>query len=242
MWPFKKAVSGLRDSGLFEGFTDWHSHILPGVDDGIKTMEDSLAVLQEYENMGFKRVWLTPHIMEDFPNETSYLKERFQELKNNWKGNLEIKLAAENMLDTLFEERLEKNDFLPIGDEGSHLLVETSYYTPPYAMDEMLEKARKAGYHLILAHPERYRYMDEKDYKRLKGEGLFFQMNVLSLVGGYGETARKKAEWLLANSMIDVLGTDVHRLKAMTEGIKMKPSKKDHLERLTNVARTGGIN
>lgn len=201
----------MKDSGIFEGFTDWHSHILPGVDDGIKTMEDALQVLKEYEKLGFKKVWLTPHIMEDYPNETENLKKRFEELKSNWTGNVELGLASENMLDNTFEERLEKNDFLPIGEDGDHLLVETSYYTPPYAMDEMLEEARKKGYNIILAHPERYRYMDEKDYKKLKEQGILFQMNLLSLVNAYGETAKKKADWLLSKDMINFFGSDIHQ-------------------------------
>lgn len=219
MWPFKKKIS-LLDTGIFEGFTDWHSHILPGVDDGIKTMEDALAVLEAYEKLGFKKIWLTPHIMEDYPNTTEDLKKRFEELKSNWKGNVEIALASENMLDTLFEERLEKNDFLPIGEDNDHLLVETSYYTPPFAMDEMLEETRKKGYNLILAHPERYRYMEEKDYKKLKDMGIKFQMNLLSLVGAYGEQGKKKAEWLLERGMIDFFGTDVHKLESITHHVQ----------------------
>ena len=214
MWPFKKKIS-LAETGIFEGFTDWHSHILPGVDDGIKTMEEALEVLEEYQRIGFKKIWLTPHIMEDYPNTTEDLKIRFEELKTNWRGNLEIDLASENMLDNLFEERLEKNDFLPIGDSKDHLLVETSYYTPPYAMDDMLEGARKKGYNLILAHPERYRYMEEKEYRSLKEKGVKFQINLLSLVGAYGEPAQKKAEWLFNKKMVDLFGTDIHKLTSM---------------------------
>lgn len=212
MGLFSKKKS-LVDTGVFQGFTDWHSHILPGVDDGIQTMEESLAVLEEYERLGFKKVWLTPHIMEDYPNDTEDLKKRYEELRAKWKGNIELALAAENMLDNLFEERLENNDFLPIGENGDHLLVETSYYTPPYSMDDMLEGARKKGYYLILAHPERYRYMEEKDYKKLKEAGMKFQMNLLSLTGAYGESAKKKAEWLLSKDMVDFFGTDIHKLE-----------------------------
>lgn len=221
MWPLGKKKISLKDSGIFEGFIDWHSHILPGVDDGIQTMEEALSVLEEYERLGFKKVWLTPHIMEDYPNETADLRSKFEELKATWKGNVEIALASENMLDNKFEERLECNDFLPIGEGGDYLLVETSYYTPPYAMEEMLDRARAKGYHLILAHPERYRYMEEKDYKKYKEQGLLFQMNLLSLVGAYGETARKKAEWLLSHDMIDFLGTDVHRLNTIANNIQL---------------------
>lgn len=235
MWPFK-SIKSLKDSGMFNGFTDWHSHILPGVDDGIKTIQDSLAALEAYEALGFKKVWLTPHIMEDYPNTTSELKDRFAELKELWKGDVEIKLAAENMLDSLFEERLENDDFLPIGDERRHLLVETSYYTPPYGMDETLQKIKAKGYFPVLAHPERYRYMDEKDYLRYKEDGILFQMNFLSLVGGYGETARKKAEWLLEKGMIDVTGSDIHKLASTLNFIEQSPKKKDALERIVTVA------
>lgn len=215
---FKKKIS-LKDSGIFEGFTDWHSHILPGVDDGIQTMEEAISVLEEYERLGFRKVWLTPHIMEDYPNETEDLKRKFEEIKSNWKGNLELSLASENMLDSLFEERLEKNDFLPIGKNKDHLLVETSYYTPPYVMDEMLDGAKKNGYNIILAHPERYRYMDEKDYRRLKKTGIKFQINILSLVGAYGDQAKKKAEWMLSNNMINFVGSDLHQLDSFLNHI-----------------------
>lgn len=235
MWPFK-SVKKLKESGLFNNFTDWHSHILPGVDDGIKTMEESLKVLEAYEGLGFKKVWLTPHVMEDYPNETAQLRDNYEELKELWKGDVEIKLASENMLDTLFEERLEKLDFLTIGEEGNHLLVETSYYTPPYGMEEMLEKTRAAGFFPILAHPERYRYMEEKDYAALKEKGILFQTNVLSLVGAYGEMAQKKAEWLLQKDMIDMAGTDVHNLATILNFIEHSPKKKDALERLVAIA------
>lgn len=242
MWPFKSKVKSLNESGIFQGFTDWHSHILPGVDDGVKTMEEALALLTEYERLGFKRIWLTPHIMEDYPNEPEQLLKRFEELKSRWKGKTEIKLAAEHMLDNLFEQRIEEKNVLPIGDAGTHILVETSYYTPPYGMDEMLEKTRKAGFFPILAHPERYRYMEEKDYKKLKEDGVFFQLNLLSLTGGYGETAKKKAEWLLKNKMIDIAGSDVHKLNAVLAHIDRAPGSNGVLQELLNVVRSPALN
>lgn len=235
MWPFK-SVKSLKESGIFNGFTDWHSHILPGVDDGIKTMEDSLSVLKTYEDLGFKRVWLTPHIMEDFPNTPDELKQKFEELQKAWSGNVEIKLAAENMLDSLFEERLKEGKLLPLGEDGNHLLVETSYYTPPMNMRELLERIKGVGYYPVLAHPERYRYMEESDYRELKDKDIKFQMNFVSLVGGYGETARKKAEWLLDHDMIDLIGSDLHRLGATVEMMNQAPRKNKHLEKLSRIA------
>ena len=167
MWFFRKKQT-LEESGFFRGFTDWHSHILPGVDDGVQTMEEALQILSEYERLGVKEVWLTPHIMEDIPNTSSRLRERFGELQSAYTGNVILHLAAENMLDSLFEERLAQNDFLPIGSEGNHLLVETSYFNPPMDMYELLERIKQKGYNIILAHPERYLYMSESDYRKLQ--------------------------------------------------------------------------
>ena len=125
MWSFNKRIS-LKDSGIFQGFTDWHCHLLPDVDDGVQTIDESLQLLSFYEQLGIKEVWLTPHVMEDMPNTTKELKERFMELKATYRGSIMLYLATENMLDNLFEERLAKNDVLPLGKDGKHLLVETS--------------------------------------------------------------------------------------------------------------------
>lgn len=234
MWPFK-SVKSIKESGALNGFTDCHSHILPAVDDGIATMEDSLAALHAYEELGVRRVWLTPHIMEDVPNTTAALRARFEELRKEWTGKVEIRLAAENMLDNLFETRLEEKDLLPIGEDGNHILVETSYYNPPLGMDRMLDKIKSAGFFPVLAHPERYRYMDKKQYMKLKDKGIFFQMNYISLVGGYGETARAKAEWLLEHGMIDVAGSDIHHLSTVLGCIEDSPKKNSYLSALLDV-------
>lgn len=242
MWPFKKHIDTLRQTGLLQNITDWHSHILPGVDDGIKTMEDAIKVLEFYDSIGIRSIWLTPHIMEDYPNETQKLKERFEELKKNWKGDVHLNLAAENMMDTLFEERLEKGDLLPIGKSKTHLLVETSYFNPPIGMDKIIDNIFKAGYYPLLAHPERYRYMDDDDYRKLRDKGVKFQLNYVSVVGGYGETARKRAEWLLKNNMIDVVGSDVHRLSSITSMIDKSASNSNINIMLQRVAQYGNIN
>lgn len=235
IWPFKKRVPSLRKSGFANGFTDWHSHILPGVDDGISSMEKALEVLKAYEALGVKRVWLTPHIMEDYPNETAELQKRFAELSLEYDGPIRLDLAAENMLDSLFETRLEQKDFLPIGDQANHLLVETSYFSPPMNFDELIDAVKVAGYYPLLAHPERYRYMGERDYKDLRKRGVAFQMNYLSLVGMYGETARKKAEWMLREGMYDVTGSDLHRLSSYQKFLDKAPTKSDTLTQMLDV-------
>ena len=107
MWLFHKTTV-LSRSGLLKGMVDCHSHLLPGVDDGVQSMEESLQILREMEQQGIRRVWLTPHIMEDIPNETLALQRKFRELLQQYRGAVELKLAAEYMLDNLFEERLER--------------------------------------------------------------------------------------------------------------------------------------
>lgn len=236
MWLFKnKKPESLKDSGILSGVTDWHSHVLPGVDDGFQNMDDSIALLRHFDQLGVKTLWLTPHIMEDYPNSTEKLKIKFEELKKAWDGNVKLRLASENMLDELFQERLAKRDLLPIGYNADHLLVETSYFSAPMGFDKMIDSIMSAGYYPLLAHPERYTYMNEKDYTRLREKGVRMQMNYVSLVGGYGETSRKKAIWLLQNGCIDLIGSDVHRLASNQSLIEKAPDKKEHLELLKSV-------
>ena len=216
--------------------TDWHSHILPGVDDGFKTLEESLEALDFMEKQGVRNLWLTPHVMEDCPNETSDLQKKFEELKLAYSGKITLHLAAENMLDALFEERMDKDDFLPIGENGNFLLVETSYFNPPMNMTRILEQVKSMGYHPLLAHPERYRYMDEKDYVRLKEMGVRFQANYFSLVGAYGNTARKKLEWMLKKDMVNVIGSDLHRLKALQHVLEARPQKRKAFDAMCALA------
>ena len=110
MWfSLKKS---LADQGVFHSFTDNHSHILPGVDDGVKTMDDALTILSAYEKCGMTEVWLTPHIQEFIPNTTQHLQERYAELKSAYTGALTLHLAAEYMLDNVFIERFETKDLL----------------------------------------------------------------------------------------------------------------------------------
>ncbi len=199
--------------GLLQGRTDWHCHILPGVDDGFKTMEDSLAALAAYERAGIKEVWLTPHIMEDIPNTTAGLRQRFTDLQLAYGGPLRLHLASENMMDPLFEERLAAGDLLPLSDK--RLLVETSYFNPPYDMDGLIAGVKSKGWYPLLAHPERYMYMDFKRYEALKADSIEFQLNITSLIGAYGPEVKAKAEKLLQAGMYEYSGTDLHRLSSL---------------------------
>jgi len=223
MWPFRKRHS-LADSGILRGFTDWHSHILPEVDDGVQTMDEALNVLALYERLGVNAVWLTPHIMEEVPNTTARLKERFGELKAAYKGPVRLHLAAEYMLDNLFRERLAAGDLLPLGEKADCLLVETSYYDPPMNLKTMLQDIRSAGYHPVLSHPERYLYTEEGDYAKWRTNWVRFQVNLLSLTGFYGEEVKKRARKIQARGWVDRWGTDLHSLQMLSSFLHLELS------------------
>lgn len=222
---FDRNIS-LKESGIFQGFTDWHCHLLPDVDDGVQTTEEALLILALYESLGIKEVWLTPHIMEDIPNSTDKLKFKFAEIQAAYQGNIELHLAAEYMLDHLFEERLRNNDLLPLGKDGNHLLVETSYFNPPMGLNNILLRIKSKGYIPVLAHPERYIYMSGNDYRQLKGIGIMFQLNLFSLAGSYGKSTKEKSKWMLKNRLYDLVGSDTHNVNHLEKIISNHISKK----------------
>lgn len=226
MWPFSSKYN-LQQTGIFDGWTDRHSHILPGVDDGIQTIKDSLAILSMYEQMGVKKVWLTPHIMEDCPNTPEKLKSRFEELKSAYQGNIRLFLAAENMMDGLFVKRLEQGILMPYGEQQNELLIETSYVQAPMGMEGILRDMQKAGYTPVLAHPERYLYMDDEKYETIKEMGVKYQLNITSLIGAYGKQVKERAEYLLTEGFYDYSGSDAHSFHAIQRTFEHKAIKKN---------------
>ena len=221
----------MSKSGLLACGTDHHSHILPGVDDGVETMEEALQILARYEQLGIKRLWLTPHIMEEVLNTPTKLRARLAQLQEAYKGNIELHLAAEYMMDGNLSRLLDDGEeLLPIGNAGKHLLVETSYFNPPMRLHQTLEQIKSLGYHPLLAHPERYMYMDESDYRQLHQNGVKFQLNLASLAGGYGSVVKKKALWLLQNSYYTICGSDLHCEDAIELITKCKLSEKEMAE------------
>ena len=231
---FKKRQS-ILESGLLGGAVDNHSHILYGLDDGVKTPEDSLAILRFLEEQGLSEVWFTPHIMEDVPNTTEGIRARFEELKAVYTGGLKFHLAAEYMIDTLFEKRLSENDLLMHGEDT--VLVETSSVAPPYNLWDVLEDMCRSGYRPLVAHPERYHYMDKSDYRRLHDMGCFLQMNLPSIVGFYGDSAQARALYLLDKGWYKMVGSDCHRFRAIRAQYDARELKKDTIQKLAPIMR-----
>ena len=217
---FIKGQKTLIERGILSGAVDRHSHILFGVDDGVATPQESLAVLEFMESIGVTDIWCTPHIMEDLPNQSEALKARFGELQNLYSGSVKLHLAAEYMLDNLFEERMETGDLLVMDDDV--LLVETSTMAAPYDLTGILRRIMSSGYRPLLAHPERCRFLSEKEYTAIRSMGVMFQLNLGSLSGYYGNTVRKKAEWLLSQGMYDAFGSDCHRLESIRRQYEKK--------------------
>lgn len=210
---FRKQKTSISDSGVLKGFCDCHTHLLPGVDDGVATIEQSLEVLAYMESQGVSEVWCTPHVMDDIPNPTELLLRKFEELKTAYKGPVKLNLAAEYMLDSEFETRLAEGDILKMWDDV--VLVETSTNIPPYNLLNLLENIMSKGYRPMLAHPERYRYMDVADYRHLREIGVYYQLNLSSVVGYYGETAANKALRLLREGSYYAVGSDCHKYSSI---------------------------
>ncbi len=222
------------ESDFLNGLTDFHSHILPSVDDGIRCMDDALQVLSEYENLGVKKVMFTPHIMEAFSkNNADYLRSEFAKFQSIYDGNIELDLAAEYMLDYEFEKHLHDDNMLTLWD--NYLLVETSYILPPMNLEYTLKSIQSKGYYVVLAHPERYGYMREKDLKALKDNGVLFQMNLLSLSGYYGKHAKDRAIYLLENDMYNLIGSDIHNLEVFQNWAKQIMVKPKQLKMLQKI-------
>lgn len=199
----------------FEVHVDLHSHLIPGIDDGVKSMEESLEILRFFARMGYRKVITTPHAYaERHPNTTAQIREAFATFYPAISAAglpLQLECAAEYYLNEHFLESLKKGEKpLTVGD--TYVLVETGFYTKPLMTDEVLFCLGQMGYTMILAHPERYAYAAEDPswLARLKQRGVKMQMNLTSLVGHYGPEVQKTAATLLKKNWIDFLGSDIH--------------------------------
>jgi len=196
---------------------DIHSHLIPKIDDGSQSIEESLTLLKGLEALGYEKLIITPHIMSDsYQNDATNIGQGLQQLRELVKNeNLSLKLeaGAEYYLDDAFLTALKKPDVMSIA--GKYILFESSYISKPWQMEEMIFAIGEAGYQPILAHPERYRYIQDpqQEYGRWKELGVLFQVNLNSFGGHYGRSAEVLAQYLNEAGMIDFLGSDTHHKK-----------------------------
>jgi protein-tyrosine phosphatase len=197
-----------------DDYVDIHSHLLPGIDDGASTIEDTVKLLNGLESLGFTKFITTPHIMSDVWNNT---KTGIEDTLDSTVAQLTIptiedrfRAAAEYMIDAEFRDLFKREPLLTLRD--NYVLVEISYLSAPIQLYDILFELQTCGYKPVLAHPERYNFYHHtlQEYQKLKDAGCLFQLNMLSTTGYYGANVTKAADYLLGNGLIDFIGSDVH--------------------------------
>ena len=190
---------------------DIHSHILPGIDDGAKTLEDTEFLLEEMKQLGFTKVITTPHTMSTvWENTPETIQNASIKVKSELSLPFEIQAASEYLLDESVITKAKNKELLTL--KNNFVLVEFSYLNPPIQLYDFLYQLQLTGYHVVLAHPERYSYFhsNKKEYQKLKKAGCLFQLNLLSTVGYYGKDVAETAKYLLKKDLYDFTGSDIH--------------------------------
>jgi tyrosine-protein phosphatase YwqE len=198
--------------------TDMHSHLIPGIDDGVKTLDESVAIIEQLVGLGYQKIITSPHVMLDgYINTPEIILRGRDDVRNELQKrniNIAFDATAEYYLDEGIFQKIKNKELITFGD--NHVLVELSYYIKPMNMTKLFFELRSAGYKVILAHPERYPFFYQsslEDYKELRDSGILFQLNLGSLIGLYGKNAQAYAEKLVDNNMVEFLGTDIHNLR-----------------------------
>lgn len=228
MISFFKSKPTLKDL-IPNNYVDIHSHLLPGIDDGSTSFQETLLLTQNLLEIGISQFITTPHIIEHVWNNT---KNDIQLLETKTVLELQqyqvttpFKAAAEYLMDEQFIRLFQSGELLTLKD--NYVLVEISYTNPPIQLYNIIFDLRVAGYTPVLAHPERYVFYhyNFNEYAKLKKAGCLFQLNLLAVVGYYGSGITKIAEKLLKKGMYDFVGSDVHHqnhIEAFSEKIKVK--------------------
>ena len=212
MFSFFHRTARLADYSFLG--VDIHSHLIPGIDDGAKSVGHSLSLIQSLSELGFRKLITTPHVMNDiYPNNPEIIAKGLNEMNQaiQRKGiEVELSAAAEYLMDEYFGQMIEAGNLLSL--PGNRVLVEMSFISPPMGLENLLFRLQAKGYQPLLAHPERYLFLkdDFRKYEELKERGCEFQLNLLSLAGYYGKPVKENAYHLLKAKMIDFAGTDLH--------------------------------
>ena len=211
--------------------TDIHCHIIPGIDDGARNLDESLQLVDAMADLGFSRIFASPHITQGtFENTPDTIAGPFRELREalTAKGSpVQLEHWAENRIDDILYQNVAEGKLLSI--PGDRVLIENSFMQEPWNLDKLVFDLQVKGYTPILAHPERYSYYRGRaDYlNNLVQAGLSFQVNLLSLAGQYGPNEKKAAETLIERGLVRYLGSDIHRMQHV-ETIKNYLSSKDY--------------
>ena len=193
-----------------------HSHVLPGIDDGAKTPQESVALIKRMMGLGIQKIIATPHIMADYyKNTPETISNALQILKAELKKqeiDIPIEAAAEHFFDEIFEKHIDQRSLLAMGD--NYVLFEYSFIEPPPNAYTVIQKMIEWGdYKPILAHPERYGYMSTDAISNMRDWGCYMQLNTISLTGYYGKDVKKRAEEMIDSDMIDFISSDMHHLR-----------------------------
>lgn len=199
--------------------TDVHSHILFGIDDGSRTISESIELLKKLKSVGFNNVILTPHFILDSTYNSNYEAniKIYNELKErllNENIDINICLGNEIFIDKNVPTLLEKNIITSL-NETKYVLVEFPMHNKLLNIEDILYEIRSKGYEVVIAHPERYDAFKE-DYSivdTLREDGFLFQSNYSSILGYYGKDSIKLLKYMLKRHYIDFLGTDIHRIE-----------------------------
>jgi len=212
----KKHTTATANYGVLNA--DVHSHLLPGIDDGSQDMPTSLQLIKEMKVLGYKKLITTPHVMWDmYQNTREIILEKLDRVRMRLKEesvDIELHAAAEYFIDDHLGDLLKQKE--PLLTFGNNLvLVEFSMASQSFELKEILFEMQMQGYQPVIAHPERYTYLQaNKDfYDELKDTGCFFQLNILSLSGYYSETVMELGRYLAKKQYYDLVGTDLHHFR-----------------------------
>lgn len=205
---------------------DMHSHLIPGVDDGARDVADSIQLINGLKELGFAKLYTTPHTLQDIhPNTHETLKNAHGLLTGQLPEGITLDLSSEYYMDEQFHKQVTEGTVMPL--PGNRLLIEFSQISKPHDLEEVIFDLGIKGYQIILAHPERYLFFHKQFnyFTRLKEMGIELQVNALSLTDHYGKNIRSIAEKLIEKDMIDFIGTDIHHVRHL-EILKRVPESK----------------
>lgn len=215
---FKRKPEEIENLDLSWLQVDMHSHLIPGIDDGSKTMEESLELIRRLAGYGLRKIITTPHIMYEYYRNTPEIigmgLEDLRKAVRNEGIEIEIEAAAEYYMDEIFLEKIIAGEkILSFGD--NYVLVETGFINKPQMLFDIMFQLEMAGYKPILAHPERYQYLisDKKLFEELVDRNITLQVNLLSLTGFYSKQVKDFADMMLEKGVIRFLGTDCHNVR-----------------------------